>query len=121
MLYLFLFLTLGLIIFTVATTLCGSWTSPWFQNSRILRGRAFSPTAKLQPGGLGTTLRLSLTPFICLAWVAQPVHYAPASIAVRVTGENILGSHISRRVVYLYPSSFVKRGGSVEQKLTCKF
>jgi hypothetical protein len=66
--------------FTGATTLCVSWPPPCFRNSKSCRSGVVSTTSNTQTRGPETTL--------CLAWMALPGPYAPASIALRVIGEH---------------------------------
>jgi hypothetical protein len=47
-------------LFTGATTLCVSWSPPWFHNCIIFRGIIVIPKQNPQPVGPETTLRLAL-------------------------------------------------------------
>jgi hypothetical protein len=67
---------------------CGSWSSLWFRISKFFRGELVRPTLNplvplstpnLEDQGPYFTSPYSL---MCLAWMALPGAYAPASIAL---------------------------------------
>jgi hypothetical protein len=78
--------------FTGAKTRRGSWPPPWhfllrLRNCEFFRSGFVCPTSNPQPGGPGTSLRLTLTLWLVWQWVELPGFYAPASIALQVIAE----------------------------------
>jgi hypothetical protein len=75
-----------LLSFIVDTNLCGSWPPPWFLKRKCFRSEVVKLYAQPPTRRTWDYPSPGPYPFTCLAWMTLSGAYAPASIALRVTG-----------------------------------